>query len=110
MVKERISLAGEWIGHYPGHFDEVIRIEQEGDKVEAVKVTGDDYVPAGATTWRASLRTSGAKARLPKKSSFALDSSPGSSSLLIGNVSSFVGKTAARSSFAEMSSDPHLGH
>jgi hypothetical protein len=57
MVKERISLAGEWIGHYPGHFDEVIRIEQLGDKVEAVKVTGDDYVPAGATTWRASLRT-----------------------------------------------------
>jgi len=56
-MKARFSLAGEWIGHYPGHFDEVIRIEQRGDQVEAVKVTGDEYVPAGATTWRASLRT-----------------------------------------------------
>ena len=56
-VKERIYLEGEWIGHYPGHFDEVIRINQRGDELEAVKVTGDDYVPAGATTWRASLRT-----------------------------------------------------
>ena len=56
-MKDRISLAGEWIGHYPGHFDEVIRINQRGDHVEAVKITGDDYVPAGATTWRASLRT-----------------------------------------------------
>jgi hypothetical protein len=56
-VKRRIDLAGEWIGHYPGHFDEVIRIAQDGDQVEAVKVTGDDYVPAGATTWRADLST-----------------------------------------------------
>jgi hypothetical protein len=56
-MKKRFSLIGEWIGHYPGHFDEVIRIEQRGDQVEAVKITGDDYVPAGATTWRASLRT-----------------------------------------------------
>ena len=56
-MKERVYLAGEWIGHYPGHFDEVIRINQHGDAVEAVKITGDDYVPAGATTWRASLRT-----------------------------------------------------
>ncbi len=54
---ELMSLAGEWIGHYPGHYDEVIRIEQEGDSVKAVKITGDDYVPAGALTWRADLRT-----------------------------------------------------
>jgi hypothetical protein len=56
-VKQRIFLGGEWIGHYPGHFDEVIRIDQHDDEVEAIKITGDDYVPAGATTWRASLQT-----------------------------------------------------
>lgn len=56
-VTEVIDLNGEWIGHYPGHFDEVVRIVQDGDWVEAVKITGDDYVPAGAVTWRANLRT-----------------------------------------------------
>ena len=54
---ETTDLAGEWIGHYPGHFDEVIRIRQHGEEVEAEKITGDDYVPAGALTWRANLRT-----------------------------------------------------
>ncbi len=57
FVVETIDLTGEWIGHYPGHFDEVIRIIQEGDKVEAVKITGDEFVPAEAVTWRANLRT-----------------------------------------------------
>lgn len=54
---EITCFAGEWIGHYPGHFDEVIRISQNGDELEAVKITGDDYVPAGAVTWRANLQT-----------------------------------------------------
>ncbi len=54
---ETLDLVGEWIGHYPGHFDEVIRIEQRGDEIEAIKITGDEYVPDGAVTWRANLRT-----------------------------------------------------
>jgi len=51
------NLAGEWIGYYPGHYDECIRITQDGEEVEARKITGDDYVPAGAITWRANVRT-----------------------------------------------------
>jgi len=51
------NLAGEWIGFYPGHYDECVRITQDGEEVEARKITGDDYVPAGAITWRSNLRT-----------------------------------------------------
>ena len=54
---ETIDLTGEWIGHYPGHFDEVVRISQRGDYIEATKITGDEYVPAEAVTWRANLST-----------------------------------------------------
>ncbi|PTY06714.1 hypothetical protein DB346_00135 [Verrucomicrobia bacterium LW23] len=53
----RYNLTGEWIGHYKGHFDEVIRIQQDGDKVVAIKITGDDYVPADEITWKACLTT-----------------------------------------------------
>jgi hypothetical protein len=56
-VVDTVPFTGEWIGHYPGHFDEVIRISQQGELLEAVKVTGDDYVPDGAVTWRVNLLT-----------------------------------------------------
>ena len=55
--EEVLDLSGEWIGHYPGHYDECIRITQNGEDIEALKITGDDYVPVGAITWRANLRT-----------------------------------------------------
>src|SRR5262245_10933316 len=54
---ETVNLSGEWLGYYTGHFDEVVRIQQKGDYVEAVKVTGDDYVPADEITWRANVRS-----------------------------------------------------
>ena len=56
-INNTINLSGEWIGHYRGHFDEVIRISHVGDEVEAIKITGDDFVPAGEITWRANLLT-----------------------------------------------------
>ena len=36
----KIDLSGEWLGFYTGHFDEVVRVVQSGDWVEAVKITG----------------------------------------------------------------------
>jgi hypothetical protein len=52
-----VDLSGEWLGFYTGHFDEVVYIKQIGSTVEAVKITGDEYVPAEEITWRADLRT-----------------------------------------------------
>jgi hypothetical protein len=57
MNEASLDLSGEWIGHYPGHFDEVIRIMQERDHALAVKLTGDEYVPAGNVTWWANVQT-----------------------------------------------------
>lgn len=61
------QLAGEWIGHYPGHFDEVIRITQHGEMLEAVKVTGDDYVPDGEVTWRANVQTGNGQGQIAEE-------------------------------------------
>jgi hypothetical protein len=57
LTRVTIDLTGEWLGFYTGHYDEVVRITQKGDFVEAVKITGDEYVPAEEVTWRANLRT-----------------------------------------------------
>ena len=46
------SLAGEWIGNYRGHFEEVIRIDSTNGQWVATKITGDKNVPAGEITWR----------------------------------------------------------
>ena len=51
------DLRGEWIGRYPGHFDEIVAITQHDTNVVATKVTGDEHVPAGEITWRADLAT-----------------------------------------------------
>ncbi|GAB4241119.1 MAG: hypothetical protein OHK005_03810 [Candidatus Methylacidiphilales bacterium] len=50
-----LDLTGEWIGFYPGHFDEVIRVDREDAFWVATKITGDEYVPAGEITWRAEI-------------------------------------------------------
>ena len=42
---------------FPGHFDEVVRIMQQREHALAVKLTGDDYVPAGSVTWWANVQT-----------------------------------------------------
>lgn len=52
-----VSLDGEWIGNYRHNFEEVIRIDQDGELIIATKVTGDEYVPAEEVTWRANLTT-----------------------------------------------------
>src|SRR2546422_7961138 len=66
-MNKPINLSGEWIGYYAGHFDEVIQITQTGDELEAVKITGDDHVPAGAGTWRANLKTGQGEGQIAEK-------------------------------------------
>jgi hypothetical protein len=53
--KARESLTGFWNGDYGPNGIEKIEIRQQGNEVTATKVTGDDWVPAGEVTWRATL-------------------------------------------------------
>jgi hypothetical protein len=64
---QTFSLAGEWIGHYRGHYDQVIKITQLGEEVVAVKITGDEHVPGGAVTFRANIRTGVGEGQVAEK-------------------------------------------
>ena len=61
------NLSGEWIGHYRGHFDQVIKITQLGEEVVAVKITGDDHVPGGAVTFRANVKSGVGEGQVAEK-------------------------------------------
>jgi hypothetical protein len=53
-----LDLNGLWTGDYhnPGRIDsEVIQIVHRGGSVVATKVVGDDFVPTGQVTWRATV-------------------------------------------------------
>jgi hypothetical protein len=52
---QTVDLTGDWIGFYEGHHDEVVRVTQSENQIEAIKVTGDTHVPAGEITFRAEL-------------------------------------------------------
>lgn len=61
------DLSGEWIGHYRGHYDEIVAVTQEGRLAVARKVSGDDYVPAGEITWRADVVTGAGEGQVAER-------------------------------------------
>lgn len=62
-----LNLSGEWIGHYRGHFEQVVRVSQRGEEIEVVKITGDDHVPGGEITFRANLRTGAGEGQVAER-------------------------------------------
>src|SRR5215207_7133849 len=62
-----LNLSGEWIGHYRGHYDQVIKITQLGEEVVAIKITGDEHVPGGAVTFRANVKSGVGEGQVAEK-------------------------------------------
>lgn len=56
----QFMLSGFWKGRYGAHGDEIIRVTYDGDELIAVKMTGDNNVPAGKETFRADVSAAGA--------------------------------------------------
>lgn len=55
MEPPTIDLNGDWICHYRGHHDEIVRIVRQGNMVEAAEGTGDPNAPTGEVTFRAEI-------------------------------------------------------
>ena len=51
------DLRGQWIGTYPCCGVETLEITQQGQRVQATKIIGDDFVPAGEVSWRANVES-----------------------------------------------------
>lgn len=54
--RKKDSLEGLWIGDYIKHGNEKIKLLQRGYEILAIKVTGDNNVPAKKMTWRIILK------------------------------------------------------
>ena len=48
------SLEGDWLCKYGPHGPQLVRVFEHRDGVAAVKITGDEHIPAGELTWQSS--------------------------------------------------------
>jgi len=101
QISAAINLAGEWIGHYRGHFDQVIKITQLGEEIVAVKITGDEHVPGGSVTFRANVRTGAGEGQVAEKEYRNACFVPGRLEITAPSASRSPGRIAARLSFAK---------